>query len=70
MQSNYPNPDQLSPEQALELIPQFILTVNQQQLTIQQLEDALGEAQMRLLIVRQNLHETLQNLEGGTPLCQ
>ncbi len=63
---NYPSPDKLTPEQALELIPQFIHTVNQQALTIQQLQSQLTDAEMRLLIVRQNLHETLQNLEGGT----
>lgn len=62
---NYPEPDQLTPEQALELIPQFIHTVNQQAVTIQQLQQELETAHMALLIVRANLHETLRNLEGG-----
>lgn len=70
---NYPSPENLTPEQALELIPQFIMTVNQQQLTIQKLTNELSEAQLRLLVVRQNLHETLNNLEQGVvyeePTC-
>lgn len=57
-----PEPDGLTGEQAKALIPEFIITVNDQQDVIEGLQLELEKAYMELTSLRVEVHKIIQHL--------